>query len=157
DRPRTPSWAGALLPVGWNSWFAYGTGVDAATLLAEAQQAPRFGVEVFYVDYGWSADLGDWTPHPRRFPGRSLPQLADAVHRLGMRFGLWVAFGAAGPASQLARGRPELLARQPVRARTGIDGSLPLCLTQAKGWLKGELARIVREYGLDWLKFDQPM
>jgi alpha-galactosidase len=74
-----------------------------------------------------------------------------------MRFGLWVAFGVADRDSQLLRRHPDFVARQPEPARTGIDGSIPLCLTQARGWLEGELPRIVRDYGLDWLKFDQPM
>ncbi|MGH2371788.1 MAG: alpha-galactosidase, partial [Chloroflexota bacterium] len=79
------------------------------------------------------------------------------VHKMGMRFGLWVAFGVADPESRLLRQHPEFRARQPVPARTGIDGSLPLCLARAQPWLEGELARIVREYRIDWLKFDQPM
>ena len=157
DRPRSPTWASSVLPVAWNSWFAYGRGVDAPTMRAEAALAPRFGVEAFYVDYGWEAALGDWTPHPQRFPGRALRQLRDEVRRLGMRFGLWVAFGVAARDSQLLRRHPDFVARQPEPARTGIDGSVPLCLTRARGWLEGELPRIVRDYGLDWLKFDQPM
>jgi alpha-galactosidase len=157
DRPRAPTWARSVLPVAWNSWFAYGPGPDAAAMRAEAALAPRFGVEVFYVDYGWEAALGDWTPHPRRFPGDALRVLADAVHDRGMRFGLWVAFGVAAPDSRLRRLHPDFLARQPAPARTGIDGSLPLCLARARPWLEAELPRIVRDYRLDWLKFDQPM
>ena len=158
DRPRSPTWASSVLPVAWNSWFAYGRGVDAPTMRAEAALAPRFGVEAFYVDYGWEAALGDWTPHPQRFPGAPLRQLRDEVRRLGMRFGLWVAFGVADRDSQLLRRHPDFVARQPEPARTGIDGSIPLCLTgqAGAGWRKGA-ARIVRDYGLDWLKFDQPM
>ena len=86
---------------------------------------PRFGVEAFYVDYGWEAALGDWTPHPQRFPGRALRQLRDEVRRLGMRFGLWVAFGVADrdPSSWVRH--PDFVARQPEPARTGIDRSIP--------------------------------
>ena len=73
-----------------------------------------------------------------------------------MRFGLWVAFGVADRDSRLCP-QPDFVARQPEPAGTGIDGSIPLCLTRARGWLAGELPRIVRDYGLDWLKFDQPM
>jgi alpha-galactosidase len=157
DRPREPSWASKVLPVTWNSWFAYGTGVDYSTMLAEAEEARKLAIEVFYVDYGWSAAQGDWTPHPQRFPGRTLIQLADQVHKLGMRFGLWVAFGVADRDSTLLRTHPTFLAKQPAPARTGIDGSLPLCLSTAQTWVQGELTRIVRQYKLDWLKFDQPM
>ena len=157
DRPREPTWASRVLPIAWNSWFAYGTGVEYDTMLAEARAARALGLEAFYVDYGWSAAQGDWTPHPQRFPGNTLRQLADQVKAMGMRWGLWVAFGVADPDSQLARQHPELIARQPEPARRGIDGSLPLCLHAASGWLSKELPRIVTDYRLDWLKFDQPM
>ncbi|HET7092924.1 MAG TPA: proton-conducting transporter membrane subunit, partial [Thermomicrobiales bacterium] len=77
---------------------------DIARRMIFAEQNPAIlsaalGVEMFYVDYGWSAAQGDWTPHPTRFPGLTLRQLADEVHKLGMRFGLWVAFGVADPDS----------------------------------------------------------
>jgi alpha-galactosidase len=156
-RPREPRWARDTLPVGWNSWFAYGPGVSFDAMLAEAQLARDLGVEVFYVDYGWSVAQGDWTPHHDRFPGDTLPRLADEVHRLGMRFGLWVAFGVADPDSALARRHPEFIAEQPEPAGHGIDGSLALCLAKAQPWIDAELDRIVRDYRLDWLKFDQPM
>ena len=157
DRAREPRWAAEVMPVAWNSWFAYGTGVDFETMQAEARAARLLGTEVFYVDYGWSRALGDWTPHPQRFPRRTLRQLSDQVHAAGMRFGLWVAFGVADEASDLLSAHPDFRARQPTPARTGIDGSLPLCLTQARAYLRTELERIVRDYRLDWLKFDQPM
>jgi alpha-galactosidase len=157
DRPREPTWAAEVMPVGWNSWFAYGTGVDYESMRAEARAARLAGAEVFYVDYGWSRAQGDWVPHPRRFPGGTLRQLSDQVHTAGMRFGLWVAFGVADADSDLLARHPNFRASQPAPARTGIDGSLPLCLTQAKTYLQAELARIVRDYRVDWLKFDQPM
>jgi alpha-galactosidase len=157
DRPREPTWAEDVMPVAWNSWFAYGTGVDYPSMLDEARRAAALGVEMFYVDYGWSASQGDWTPHPTRFPGLTLRQLADEVHKLGMRFGLWVAFGVADPDSQTLIRHPEFRAQQPTPARTGIDGSLPLCLYKAQAWVKADLARIVKDYRIDWLKFDQPM
>ncbi|HEX2187149.1 MAG TPA: glycoside hydrolase family 36 protein, partial [Chloroflexota bacterium] len=157
DRPRDPSWSREVLPVAWNSWFAYGQGVDYPSMRDEARQARRLGVEAFYVDHGWQAAIGDWRPHPQRFPGRTLRGLSEDVHRMGLRFGLWVAFGVADPHSEILRRHPDFLAQQPRPARTGIDGSLPLCLHRAQSWLRGELGRVVREYRLDWLKFDQPM
>ncbi|HEV2123705.1 MAG TPA: alpha-galactosidase [Chloroflexota bacterium] len=157
DGPREPSWAAETMPVAWNSWFAYDVDVDYRSMLDEARRARELGLEVFYVDYGWSAAQGDWVPHPRRFPQRTLRQLSDQVHRMGMRFGLWVAFGVADPGSQLLKQHPEFRARQPIPARTGIGGSLPLCLTQARAWIQRDLARIIRDYRVDWLKFDQPM
>jgi alpha-galactosidase len=53
-------------------------------------------VELFVMDDGWlggrvddSAGLGDWWPNASRFPNGLAPLIAE-VHRLGMRFGIWV-------------------------------------------------------------------
>jgi len=153
--PARPSWA-QLPPVVWNSWYAYLKDVNEQQLRAEADLAAELGVEVFYIDYGWSVDLGDWVPDPARFPS-GLAAFADYVHRKGMKFGVWVAFGLAGPNSALARQHPEFLAHQPEPAARGIDDGLVLCLSAAEGWLSKELERIVSDYHVDWLKFDQPM
>ncbi|HEV2121458.1 MAG TPA: hypothetical protein VGW38_01620, partial [Chloroflexota bacterium] len=61
-RPRDPAWTKEVLGVGWNSWFAFGTGVDYDSMLEEANLARQLGVEIFYVDHGWQAAMGDWVP-----------------------------------------------------------------------------------------------
>ncbi|MDO8670248.1 MAG: alpha-galactosidase, partial [Dehalococcoidia bacterium] len=153
-RPHPPWFVGP--PVVWNSWFAYLTEVEEARLLADAYLAAQLGVEVFYVDYGWSSLLGDWKPDPLHFPN-GLKPLVNRVHDLGMKFGLWVAFGDALAGSTLLQDHPDFLAIQPEPAAVGIDGAQVFCLTQAEDWISSELDRIVTDYHVDWLKFDQPM
>ncbi len=143
--------------VTWNSWFAYGRNPTAVEMAQELEAAARLGVEVFYIDYGWFRLSGDWQPDPEKFPGDALLRLSRRARELGLKFGLWLDFGEAHANSLLLREHPEFLAHQPGEPLRGIDGQLPLCLHAAKEWLKAELVRIVRDYEVDWLKFDQPL
>ena len=93
-RPLTPL-------VTYNTWYAYGTAVDEASMQREMASAAALGVELFVIDAGWytlanttdttdfTAGLGTWTPDPSRFPN-GLKSLADTAHGLGMKFGIWV-------------------------------------------------------------------
>jgi alpha-galactosidase len=143
--------------VTWNSWFAYERNPTAAEMAQELEAAARLGVEVFYIDYGWFRLSGDWRPDPEKFPGDTLLRLSRRARELGLKFGLWLDFGEAHAGSTLLREHPEFVASQPGEPLRGIDGQLPLCLHAAKAWLKAELVRIVRDYEVDWLKFDQPL
>jgi alpha-galactosidase len=87
--------------VTYNTWYAYGTAVNEASMQREMARAASMGVELFVIDAGWyvGADtknttdftpgLGSWTVDPDRFPD-GLAALADTAHALGMKFGLWV-------------------------------------------------------------------
>ena len=145
-------------PVTWNSWFAYDRQVDEATLRAEAEAAAALGVEVFYVDHGWQRMSGDWRAHPDRFTSGSLRALSDHVHALGMKFGVWMAFGITDPRAPVAAQHPDWLADPLASDVTQpIDGARLLCLALAEEWVVAEVDRVVREYGVDWLKIDQAM
>jgi alpha-galactosidase len=66
--------------VTYNTWFAYLTDVDDATMRAEMDHAAALGSELFVIDAGWytGADiehpsnfdqgLGTWEIDPARFP-----------------------------------------------------------------------------------------
>lgn len=117
-------------PVLYNSWEATGFDVDEASQLALAERAARLGVELYVVDDGWfgarrsdRAGLGDWTPAPDRFP-HGLRPLSDAVHRLGMRFGLWVEPEMVNPDSDLYRAHPDWVLHLP-------GGRAPSCATSS--------------------------
>lgn len=100
-------------PMGWNSWDSYGTTVTEAEVLANAEFMAEhllpFGWDTVVVDIDWSdptarshgyndgAPLtmdawGRLVPDPGRFPssadGAGFRPLADAIHALGLRFGI---------------------------------------------------------------------
>ncbi|WUU80227.1 alpha-galactosidase [Streptomyces cellulosae] len=149
-------------PVLYNSWEATGFDVDEASQLALAERAARLGVELYVVDDGWfgarrsdRAGLGDWTPAPDRFPDGLRP-LSDAVHRLGMRFGVWVEPEMVNPDSDLYRAHPDWVLHLPGRPRSELRNQLVLNFARqdVADWAFHWLTRLVAEHRVDFLKWD---
>jgi hypothetical protein len=122
-------------PVGWNSYDAFGDNVVESEVLANARYVAEklqpVGWDTIVVDYCWSdpgahdnnrnaranaplaADaFGRLVPATNRFPsavnGTGFKQLADAIHALGLKFGI-----------HIMRGIP----RNTVNANLPIEGS----------------------------------
>lgn len=100
-------------PMGWNSWNSFATTITEAQALETAgimaQKLLPAGYDIFTVDIQWYDPAaksytyntapqptldghGRLLPAPNRFPssagGAGFRPLADAVHRLGLRFGV---------------------------------------------------------------------
>lgn len=151
-----------LRPVLYNSWEATSFEVSEDNQMALARRAADLGAELFVLDDGWfrgrdddTAGLGDWTPHPGRFP-RGLRPLADEVHRLGMAFGLWVEPEMVNADSDLYRRHPEWVLHQPDRAATELRNQLVLDFSRPEvtEWALAWLGKVVAENAVDFLKWD---
>lgn len=158
----------------YNTWFAYYTDIDEVTLRREVDRAKEMGLEVFYVDAGWyegspqnadfSFGLGTWRENREKFPS-GLRAFSDYVHSKGMKFGLWVepervdlryvGDGKEIPLEWLAPGVDPSTAIEPNDpADAARAGQICLGNRDAREWMKTWLARLVRDYQLDWLKWD---
>ncbi|MCF4136863.1 alpha-galactosidase [Streptomyces sp. Tue 6430] len=151
-----------IAPVLYNSWEATGFDVDEASQKALAERAAALGVELYVVDDGWfgsrrsdRAGLGDWTPAPDRFPD-GLGPLSDAVHGLGMRFGIWVEPEMVNPDSDLYREHPDWVLHIPGRARSELRNQLVLNFARddVADWAYRWLTALVGEHAVDFLKWD---
>ncbi|GGM18604.1 alpha-galactosidase [Streptomyces fumigatiscleroticus] len=149
-------------PVLYNSWEATGFDVDEASQRRLAERAASLGVELYVVDDGWfgarrddRAGLGDWTPAPERFP-LGLRPLADAVHGLGMGFGVWVEPEMVNPDSDLYRAHPDWVLHLPGRTRSELRNQLVLNFARddVADWAYDWLTRLVADAGVDFLKWD---
>ncbi|MGP9017279.1 alpha-galactosidase [Streptomyces sp. BR1] len=149
-------------PVLFNSWEATGFAISEPQQRALAQRAAAMGVELFVVDDGWfgartgeAAGLGDWTPNPDRFPG-GLKPLADEVHALGMRFGIWVEPEMVNPDSDLYRAHPEWVQHQVGRRRTEFRNQLVLNLARpdVREHLWEQLDALLSSAPIDYVKWD---
>ncbi|MFC9290206.1 alpha-galactosidase [Streptomyces sp. NPDC057052] len=149
-------------PVLYNSWEATGFDVDEASQKALAERAAALGVELYVVDDGWfgsrrsdRAGLGDWTPAPDRFPD-GLGPLSDAVHGLGMRFGIWVEPEMVNPDSDLYRAHPDWVLHIPGRVRSELRNQLVLNFARddVADWAYRWLTRLVGDHAVDFLKWD---
>ncbi|MCQ4079296.1 alpha-galactosidase [Streptomyces sp. RB6PN25] len=151
-----------LRPVLFNSWEATGFDANETGQKALAQRAAQLGVELYVVDDGWfggrrddTAGLGDWTPAAKGFPD-GLSPLIDEVHRLGMRFGLWVEPEMVNPDSDLYRAHPDWVLHFRHRSRTELRNQLVLNFARddVAEWAYGWLTRLVGDNGVDFLKWD---
>ncbi|MFD7068817.1 alpha-galactosidase [Streptomyces sp. NPDC059913] len=154
--------AGTLRPVLYNSWEATGFDISLDQQRTLARRAADMGVELFVVDDAWfgrrtsdRAGLGDWTPNPDRFPG-GLKPLADEVHALGMRFGIWVEPEMVNPDSDLYRAHPDWVQHVPGRTRTEYRNQLVLNLARpdVREYLWEQLDALLSSTPVDYVKWD---
>ncbi|MBI5821149.1 MAG: alpha-galactosidase [Verrucomicrobia bacterium] len=154
-----PNKANRPVPLIYNSWFAVnslGGHPDEPTMTRIAQQAADVGIELFVMDSGWEKKLGDWTPHAERFPN-GLKPLVDRVHKLGMKFGIWVELENAHPDSDLCREHPDWVMQSPKRAQTGDqrgDLLLNLARDDVRDHMLAAMDRLLRDNAIDYLKLD---
>ncbi len=157
--------------VSYDIWSTDGADVER-NIHEEIAFAARFGVELFYLDASWYRNsslrgtgdwgkgLGSYQEDRVKFP-RGLRYLSDQVHAAGMKFGLWVGPNVVDvalvpgeiPEQWLAQvdGKPKELSidgweHKVVQACLG-------CSDYAQHLMK-ELTRLVKEYNLDWIKWD---
>lgn len=102
---------GAPFQVGWCSWYHYFHGVTEEALRANLARADAWPFEVFQLDDGYQAAIGDWRETNERFPS-GLEVIAADIREAGRRPGLWLAPFLAAPDSRVALDHPDWLARE---------------------------------------------
>ena len=98
--------------IGWCSWYHYFHDVDEHAMHANLTRASGFPFDVFQLDDGYQAAIGDWLETNQKFP-HAVDGIATAIAGAGMVPGIWLAPFLAEPGSRVARDHPELLARAP--------------------------------------------
>ncbi len=155
-------YARAPRPILLNNWEATYFGFDEEKLLTIARKAAEVGVELFVLDDGWfghrdsdNCSLGDWVVDRRKLPG-GLKGLAEKVHGLGLKFGLWFEPEMVSPDSNLFRAHPEYAMQ--IRGRTHIEGRNQLILDLSRAdvceYVYGAVAAVLRENPIDYVKWD---
>jgi alpha-galactosidase len=151
-----------LRPIIYNSWYATEFNINVEQQIALARKARDLGVELFVMDDGWfgkrdhdRAGLGDWYPSKTKFP-QGLKPLIDAVHGLGMKFGLWVEPEMINPDSDLYRAHPDWVFHLPNRPSTQIRSQLMLNFARPDvvEHIFGVLDKLLTENAIDFVKWD---
>ncbi len=154
--------AGVSRPVLLNSWEAVYFDFDENKILELALSAAALGVELLVMDDGWfgqrnddRTSLGDWDPDPGKFPS-GLAALTDRIHKLGLKFGIWVEPEMISEDSELFRKHPDWALTVPGRKPSIGRNQLVLDLsrTDVTDWLYREFSSLLRSCRIDYVKWD---
>jgi alpha-galactosidase len=94
-------WPPSLPVMGYNTWYQFRTGISEAEVVRQAQLLVSSGLAAagyncVNLDDGWMAAEraanGELAWDAAKFP-HGMPFLADQIHALGLRFGLYTAIG----------------------------------------------------------------
>ena len=133
---------------------------DEAKVLASARLAHELGFETFVADAMWFPESGDWQWEASRFPRGAKP-LADYLHGVGMKFGLWMAWTHGSrtdtPTSMNYERHPDWFTAPPRYQPTieiNWESQIDVGNDEARDWVAQQTQRAMREYKLDYLKTD---
>ena len=145
----------AVPPVAQMSWFSWNQGNDVteANQVESMTTMADWGVEAYWLDAGWFVGgypkgIGTWVPNPQAFPHGLLP-VAEAAHRLGLKFILWFEPERATKTSQIALTHPEWVL--PGQKKGGL---LNLGRPEPRVWLTDFLSQRLRDWGVDVYRND---
>ena len=156
------TWKDPEYPLTVNNSWGGGMQIDEKLALRMIDDSKELGLEMFHVDAGWFRGVGDWYPNPEKFP-HGLAFIADAAHKQGLRFGLWVDWAQAALDTQ-----PGALNARDPKVRDWLVTDLPpewkpeefkgqtvdMGVSAAQDYLAKEVNRIVTDYHLDMLEHD---
>lgn len=125
----------ATPPMGWNDWAHYQCNFTAQTILDNAHELVKTGLaargyDTVTIDDCWMQKTrhshGNLQPDPKRFP-HGMKSVADAVHALGLKFGIYedagyaTCGGFAGSGEPKGGGKAHFLADAKLFASWGVD------------------------------------
>lgn len=149
-------------PILINNWEATYFDFTEEKLIELAQTASQLGVELFVLDDGWfghrdndESSLGDWVVNRKKLPN-GLEGLAQAIHHLGMEFGLWFEPEMISEDSDLYRAHPDwviqMTGRKPVYSREQLV--LDLSQEQVCDYIIESVSNILESVPIHYVKWD---
>ena len=157
---RSP-WNGKRRPILVNNWEATYFNFDTQKILDIAKMGAKLNIEMLVLDDGWfghrdddKSSLGDWFEFKKKIG--DMKDLADGIHALGMKFGLWFEPEMISEDSELYRAHPEWVLCVPNRPRCYgrtqliLDFSRPEVVQHLYDVMAGMIGRA----GIDYIKWD---
>lgn len=153
---------GSERPVLINSWEPFRFTFNTKTLLRTAEVSKRLGADMFVLDDGWfgtrddaTSGLGDWVANEKKIEG-GIPALAEKIHAMGMKFGLWFEPEMVNEDSELYRAHPDWCLRVPNRAPSRSRHQLCLDLSRPDvcEYIISSVNAILDAGGVDYVKWD---
>ena len=149
-------------PILINNWEATYFDFNEEKILKIAEQAQKLGIEMLVLDDGWfgkreddNSGLGDWFVNEKKMNG-SMAQLAEKIHKMGMKFGLWFEPEMISEDSDLYRAHPDWAFAIPGRVPNHSRNQLVLDMTRedVREYLLERLTTIVHDAKIDYVKWD---
>ncbi|NWF70994.1 MAG: alpha-galactosidase [Chloroflexi bacterium] len=142
----------------YNTWETFFRDIHDTLIHTLIPIAQRMGFDIFTLDDGWQAELGETAVDLAHFP-QGLDAIREAVEAQGMRLGLWWSLAPVGPQTAVCRQHPEWLCRDRrdnVRTTFTMSGVKPvMCLaTPYRDHALQQITALVERYRLAYLKLD---
>jgi len=149
-------------PIVLNTWEAAYFDFTHDSVVEFAKQAADLGIEMLVLDDGWfghrndaASSLGDWYVNKTKLP-HGLKGLADEVHGMGMKFGLWIEPEMISPDSDLYREHPDWCFHVPGRIRHEWRNQLVLDFSRDDvcNAIIERISEILASAPIDYIKLD---
>lgn len=149
-------------PILVNNWEGTYFDFNEEKLINMASLAKELGIELFVLDDGWfgkrnddTTSLGDWFVNIEKLP-HGIGYLANQIHQLGLKFGLWFESEMINIKSQLYLNHPDWVLKTPNRHLSHgrnqyvLDFSNP----DVVQYIENMMVVIIEEGQLDYIKWD---
>lgn len=149
---------------GWTSWYHYYDKIDETiiekNLSAFAEE--EIDIDIFQIDDGYQAAIGDWLITNKKFP-KGMAALAAKIHERGYQAGLWLAPFIVGKNSAIYKAHPDWIVRKangkPLKIAKNVIWkttyyALDLSKTEAQAHIKKVVKTILHEWDYDLIKVD---
>lgn len=146
-------------PIVINSWEASYFDVSEEKMIDFANVSKDCGVDTVVLDDGWfrpndKKGLGDWRTDKERFP-TGISGLADKIHALGLKFGLWLEPEMVNEDSDLYKTHPEYVlttSKKPLISRSQYV--LDLTRDEVVNLIADRISEELKGADIDYIKWD---
>ncbi len=156
------NYAGKDRPVLLNSWEANYFDISEDKLVQLAKKAKEVGIEMLVMDDGWfgnrnddTSSLGDWYVNKDKLPN-GLEGLANKIHDIGLKFGIWVEMEMVSVDSEFYRNHPDWV--MSIDEDTHSEGRnqriLDLCNPMVRKYIYDSLDNMLGSGLIDYVKWD---
>lgn len=142
----------------WCSWYSLYSEIDQERLLKILHDLGDLPFDVFQLDDGWQAGMGDWEPNGK-FPS-GMADMAAKIRATGRIVGLWLSPFLVVPSASLYRDHPDWLLHDAEGrlVSAGFSWGEPLYALDTThpgvlDWLRA-LMKKVRAWGYEYVKLD---
>lgn len=155
-------WRDEVRPILLNSWEAAYFDFDEEKLLKFAKKGKEAGFELFVLDDGWfgkrdddTNSLGDWFVNRNKLP-HGLDGLADKIHDMGLKFGLWFEPEMISKDSELFRKHPEWIFKVPGKEPNPARHQYILDLSRDEvcDYVIETISDVLKNADIDYVKWD---